>query len=195
MFSSSTRARPRRARSFLGRARRSSPWRRRSSRKSFLKRAGSSMIRSRSGEPRSRQRGRLCPGRESSPARSPDSGSPTSARRRSSGAGRLAGRSTMRSSGRIAGRRPLRRTQGARMRDARVQARGLAARSLFLGDEDRLDSRQCSRRTRGSRTRRAGLRHRRQLSRLAPDQRQGSRHRRHQRLEDAPVQYPLGRMG
>src|ERR1700722_107458 len=43
MFSSSTKERPRRARLFLGREPRSSPSRRRSSRKSFLSRAGSSI--------------------------------------------------------------------------------------------------------------------------------------------------------
>ena len=89
----------------------------------------------------------------------------------------------------------LRRPQGSRMREDRVHARGPVARPLFLSDEDRLDPRQCSGRPRGSRTRRLGLRHCRQLSRLAPDQRQGSRHRRHQRLKDPTVQHPLGRMG
>ena len=44
-------------------------------------------------------------------------------------------------------------------------------------------------------TRRPGLRHRRQLSHLAPDQRRGSCHRRHQRFAHAAVQHPSRRLG
>ena len=71
----------------------------------------------RSGEPRSRQRGRLSRGPASSRARSPGSGSPTSAKRRWSGAGRPAVRSTTRSSGRIAARRRF--APNSRSADAR----------------------------------------------------------------------------
>ena len=68
-------------------------------------------------------------------------------------------------------------------------------RSLFLRHQGRLDPRSRSRRARARRARRTDVRHRRLLSAVAADRRQGARHRRHQRLAHAAVQHPHRRSG
>ena len=75
---------------------------------------------------------------------SPPSASPTSARPRSSGTARPASRSTTRSSGRTAAPpMPARRCARAGHETAGQRAHRAAARSLFLGHQDRLAARQC----------------------------------------------------
>ena len=68
-------------------------------------------------------------------------------------------------------------------------------RPLFLRHESRLDPRPRAGRARTRRARRTDVRHRRLLSAVAADRRQGARHRRHQRLAHAAVQHPHRRMG
>ena len=70
-----------------------------------------------------------------------------------------------------------------------------AARSVFLRDQDRLAARPCRRRAGGGGAGRARVRHRRLVPDLAADRRQGSRHRRHQRLAHAAVRHPPRAMG
>ena len=68
-------------------------------------------------------------------------------------------------------------------------------RSLFLGDQNRLDARQCVRRPRARRARRVGVRDHRQLSPVAADRRRGPRHGRHQRQPDLAVRHPPAALG
>ena len=68
-------------------------------------------------------------------------------------------------------------------------------RPLFLRHQGRLDPRPRARRARTRRARRTAVRHRRLLSAVAADRRQGARHRRHQRLAHAAVQHPHRRVG
>ena len=68
-------------------------------------------------------------------------------------------------------------------------------RSLFLRHQSRLDSRPRPRRARARRARRTDVRHRRLLSAVAADRRQGARDRRHQRLAHAAVQHPHRAVG
>ena len=68
-------------------------------------------------------------------------------------------------------------------------------RSLFLRHQSRLDPRPRAGRARTRRPRRTDVRHRRLLSAVAADRRQGARHRRHQRLAHAAVQHPHRRVG
>ena len=70
-----------------------------------------------------------------------------------------------------------------------------AARSLFLGDQDRLDPRSRARRARARRARRARLRHHRLLSAVAADGRARARDRRDQRGAHLPARYPHRRLG
>ena len=71
-----------------------------------------------------------------------------------------------------------------------------AARSVFLGHQDRLAARQCEGRAPARRARRTAGGHRRHLPDLAADWRQGACHRRDQCLAHAALQHrdqPLGR--
>ena len=89
-------------------------------------------------------------------------------------------RSTTPSSGRTgaAPSLPAPDRRGPRQADPRPHRAG--GRSLFLGDQDLLAARQCARRARPRRARRARFRHHRQLPAVAPHRRQGPRHRRDQ---------------
>ncbi len=68
-------------------------------------------------------------------------------------------------------------------------------RSLFLRHQGCLDSRSRARRARARDARRIDVRHRRLLSAVAADRRQGACDRRHQCLADAAVQHPQRAMG
>ena len=143
----STRARPRRAPSCsMTRCSRSAS-RSSSSRRSFPRPAGSSTIRRASGPPSvATARAAMASAGAGSAATSPRSASPISARPRSSGTARPASRSTTRSSGRTAARtRPARRCARAGHEKHRQRAHRAAARSVFLGDENRLAARQRAR--------------------------------------------------
>ena len=78
--------------------------------------------------------------------------------------------------------------------DGRGQDRP-AARSLFLGHQDRLDPEARRRRARRGRQGRARGRHDRMLPAVAPDRRQGACERRHQRQPHAAARHPQGRLG
>ena len=101
----------------------------------------------------------------SRPRTSPRSASPISARPRSSGTARPASRSTTPSSGRTAAPPTLARRCGAPAMRTRSSAKtGLAARSVFLGDQDRLAARSRRGRAQGGRGGPARLRHGRLVS-------------------------------
>ena len=70
-----------------------------------------------------------------------------------------------------------------------------AARSVFFGDQDRLDPRSRPRRARTRRARRARLRHHRLLSAVAPDGRARARNRRDQRRAHLPARHSHRRAG
>ena len=129
-------------------------------------------------------------------ATSPPSASPTSARPASSGTGAPAGRSTAPSSGRTGARRSACRSlKRAGPRAGRHRQDRPAARSLFLGHQDRLAARPRGGRARARQGGAPGLRHDRQLPDLAPHRRQGARDRRHQRLAHAALRHRQGRLG
>ena len=92
-------------------------------------------------------------------------------------------------------RRHLRQAEERRPRAGDLGEDRPDHRSLFLRNESRLDSRPRAGRARTRRPRRADVRHRRLLSAVAADRRQGSRHRRHQCLAHAVVQHPHRRSG
>ena len=81
--------------------------------------------------------------------------------------------------------------QGARAtkRWSRAQNRP-GARCLFLRHQARMDARQCSRCARGARAGRTGIRHGGQLADLEALRRRRARHRRQQRFAHAALQYP-----
>ena len=87
-------------------------------------------------------------------------------------------------------RRHLRQTEERRPRARDLGQDRPDHRSLFLRHQSRLDPRPRARRARARRARRTDVRHRRLLSAVAADRRQGARHRRHQRLAHAAVQHP-----
>ena len=92
-------------------------------------------------------------------------------------------------------RRHLRQAEGRRPRARDLGQDRPDHRSLFLRHQGGLDPRPRARRARARRARRTDVRHRRLLSAVAADRRQGARHRRHQRLAHAAVQHPHRRMG
>ena len=88
----------------------------------------------------------------------------------------------------------------AKLKSRRPRARDFGQdrpdhRSLFLRHQSRMDSRSRAGRARTRRPRRTDVRHRRLLSAVAADRRQGARDRRHQRLAHAAVQHPHRRVG
>ena len=122
---------------------------------------------------------------------SPRSASPTSARPPWCGTAPPAQPCTAPSSGRTAAP-PI---SARRLKSRRPRAGDLGQdrpdhRSLFFRHQSRLDPRPRPRRARTRRAGRADVRHRRLLSAVAADRRQGARHRRHQRLAHAAVQHP-----
>ena len=92
-------------------------------------------------------------------------------------------------------RRHLRQTEGRRPRAGDLGQNRPDHRSLFLRHQSRLDPRSRPRRAGAGRARRADVRHRRLLSAVAADRRQGARDRRHQRLAHAAVQHPHRAVG
>ena len=131
-------------------------------------------------------------GRARGRATSPASASPTSARRRSSGTARTGAADPPRH--RLAGP-PHRRPPAPRCARPGMPSRSRAKTGLLLDPYFSgtkiawlLDNVAGARAGRGAR--RARLRHRRQLPALAPDRRQGARHRRHQRLAHAALRHP-----
>ena len=95
-----------------------------------------------------------------------------------------------------------RRTAGLLRGAARRRRRGAgpaqdrpAARSVLLRHQAPLAARQRARRARARRGRRARVRHRRQLDGVAAQRRPPPRHRRDQRLADAALRHPRGRLG
>ena len=89
-----------------------------------------------------------------------------------------------------ADRETVRRARRSRPRRRGCAAHRTADRSLFFGHQASLDPR----RTAGCAARRARLRHRRQLSAVAPDRRQRPRHRRHERRAHLAVRHPPSRV-
>ena len=138
----------------------------RNSRRSIRSPAGSNTIRRTSGARRWRPRARRWRRAGARRRRSRRSASPTSAKRRWSGTAQTGQADPQRD--RLAGS-PHRRSAAPNSKRAGPRARwsrertGLAARSLFLRDQDRLDARQRRRRARARGARRARLRHGRQL--------------------------------
>ena len=99
---------------------------------------------------------------------------------------------------RLAG--PPHRRYLRQIKERRPRARDLGKdrpdhRSLFFRHQGRLDPRSRARRARARRAWRADVRHRRLLSAVAADRRQGARDRRHQRLAHAAVQHPHRAVG
>ena len=92
-------------------------------------------------------------------------------------------------------RRHLRQTEERRPRAHDFGQDRPDHRSLFLRNQSRLDPRPRPGRARTRRPRRIDVRHRRLLSAVAADRRQGARDRRHQRLAHAAVQHPHRRVG
>ena len=127
-------------------------------------------------------------------------GSPTSARRRSSGIARPGDRSTTRSCGRTRAPTSCCAALAADGGADRFRAKtGLPIATYFSGPEDRVDPRPRRRRARAGRGRRAVLRHGRHVADLEPDRRTGRRRprdRRQQRQPDAadgPAHARVGR--
>ena len=123
------------------------------------------------GDGRDRARGDRAGGRRA-PATSPASASPISARPRSSGTAPPASRSTTPSSGRTGAPPTSARAAAGRARAAGRGPHRPAARSVFLGDENRLAARSRRGRAGGRAGGPARLRHGRQLPALAADRRQ-----------------------
>ena len=162
-------------------------------RRSIRRPAGSSTIRRRSGPPPSRPRapwrrpaprGRRRGDRHHQSARDHDRLGPRD---------RQADPQRHRLAGPAAPPTPARRC-AAGLEPGWSGAHRAAARSLFLGHQDRLAARS-RRRRRAARRRAARLRHGRQLPAVAAHRRQGARDRRHQRGAHAAARHPHGQLG
>ncbi len=88
----------------------------------------------------------------------------------------------------------LPQAEGGRQRGRRHGQDRPAARSLFLGDQDRLAARQRGGRAGIGQGRPSRLRHHRHVPAVAPDRRPRARHGRHQRLAHAALRHRQGRV-